>query len=191
MNRLCLPPFRGGVSRREFLKAGAMTVAASIFPGQAQAFARLLPTYEKRLSFYNTHTGEKLDTIYRVGEEYLPQALAEVNRILRDHRTNKIRPIDRQLLDMLHALSVRLETNQPFHVISGYRSPETNGELRKKSRGVARRSMHMTGKAIDIRLPGFELNAVKEAALRLKAGGVGYYPRSEFIHLDIGPVRTW
>jgi uncharacterized protein YcbK (DUF882 family) len=115
----------------------------------------------------------------------------DINHILRDHRTGEIKPIDPDLLDLLHALRTRLGTQRPFHVISGYRSPCTNEQLRSRSRGVARKSMHLFGKAVDIRIPGHDLADLRQAALAEQAGGVGYYPRPGFVHVDVGRVRFW
>ena len=149
---------------------------------------------ERTLSFFNTHTGERLKVAYCCGGEYQPNALKLINTILRDHRANEVKPIDPKLLDLLHELGGVLETDQPYHVISGYRSPHTNGTLQARggaSTGVATKSLHMVGKAIDIRLPGVKLDHLRGAARSLKLGGVGYYPSSNFVHVDTGRVRFW
>jgi uncharacterized protein YcbK (DUF882 family) len=146
---------------------------------------------EKCLSLYNTHTGEGLNAVYWAEGAYLPEALAAVDHVLRDHRTDEIKPIDPQLLDLLYAISEGLGCQQPFHIISGYRSPATNALLRMVSRGVAEHSMHMDGKAVDLRLPGWAAFTVRTIAKDLRVGGVGYYPRSEFVHVDVGPIRYW
>ena len=159
--------------------AGARPPAAAAAPGH------------RRLAFSNTHTGERLDVVYREGGKYLDDALAAIDHLLRDHRTDDVVPIDRTLLDNLASLREVLDTTEPFHVISGYRSPETNAKLAAASGGVARRSLHLQGRAIDIRVPGRELEQVRRAALAMNAGGVGYYGRSDFVHLDTGRVRTW
>jgi uncharacterized protein YcbK (DUF882 family) len=122
---------------------------------------------------------------------YRAAALGQINSFLRDFRTREVHDIDPKLLDLLHRLAGELDAPEPFHVISGYRSPRTNSTLRSKSGGVARYSLHMEGKAIDIRLPGVPLARLKEAALDLKLGGVGYYPGSDFVHVDTGRVRAW
>ncbi len=125
---------------------------------------------------------------------YQPDALKQIDHILRDFRANEIKPIDPVLLDLLHELGGTLETDQPFHIISGYRSPHTNTLLRERggaTTGVASRSLHMVGKAIDIRVPGVKLDHLRGAARSLKLGGVGYYPSSNFVHLDTGRVRYW
>ena len=110
---------------------------------------------------------------------------------MRDYRANEIKPIDPVLLDQLYALKLKTGTKSPFHVISGYRTPATNAMLRRRSNGVARRSYHTKGKAIDIRLPGYDTHRLRNAALSLRSGGVGYYRNSNFVHVDTGPVRTW
>ena len=133
-------------------------------------------------------------TAYCCGGEYQPEALKEINHILRDFRANEIKPIDPGLLDLLHELGGTLETDQPFHIISGYRSPHTNAMLRARGgehTGVASSSLHMVGKAIDIRVPGVKLDHLRGAARSLKLGGVGYYPSSNFVHVDTGRVRAW
>ncbi len=129
---------------------------------------------------------------YHDGRRYLPDGLREVDHYLRDFRTGEVHPIDRGVLDILHALSRNAPGRSPvFHVISGYRSPRTNAMLRQKSHGVAKRSLHMQGKAIDITLPGWETRYLYRAALNLARGGVGFYPKSGFVHVDTGRVRTW
>lgn len=143
------------------------------------------------LSFYNTHTGELLTAAYRTGGRTLSQGLARINHILRDHRAGEVSPIDVKLLDLLCALSRKLDNAKPFHIISGYRSPQTNALLRRLSKGIAKNSLHLYGKAVDIRLPGCRLSHLRQAALELKAGGVGYYPSSNFIHVDVGRIRAW
>ena len=143
------------------------------------------------LAFYNTHTAENLDVCYYRNGEYRPEVLTQINTILRDHRTNEIKPIDPQLLDMLFALSAKIDRSDPFHVISGYRSPRSNAMLRKNGNGVASRSLHMQGKAIDIRVPGYDTEMLKKVAISMKAGGVGYYPEPDFVHIDTGRFRTW
>ncbi|MBK8176523.1 MAG: DUF882 domain-containing protein [Rhodospirillales bacterium] len=148
-------------------------------------------TVERALSFRHRHTDETLNTVYYANGRYLPQALDEVNWLLRDFRTSEIKPIDPQLLDLLYAVRQRLESNESFDVFSGYRSPETNALLRREGWGVARNSLHMQGMAIDIGLPGMETRHIANCALSLQRGGVGIYRRYNFVHLDTGRVRTW
>lgn len=174
--------------RRDFLKFSA-GAAGSLVAASVGAVMR--SSSERSLAFYNTHTGESLAATYWARGAYIDDNLARFNRILRDHRTDEVFPIDPRLLDLLHALRGRLQTEAAFHVISGYRSPATNARLRQNSRNVATRSLHMQGKAIDIRLPYRELEALRRAALALRGGGVGYYPSPDFIHVDVGRVRFW
>jgi uncharacterized protein YcbK (DUF882 family) len=189
------PGTQGRLSRRNFLGFGAAAAATVVLPSQLQARPRTdAKIAERVLSFFNTHTGERLRTAYCCGGIYQPGALKEINHILRDFRANEVKPIDPTLLDLLHELGGVLDTDQPFHIISGYRSPHTNAMLRQRggeSTGVASRSLHMVGKAIDIRLPGVRLDNLRGAARSLKLGGVGYYPSSNFVHVDTGRVRYW
>ncbi len=145
----------------------------------------------RSLGLHNLHTGETLSTTYWADGAYVDGALVEIDRVLRDFRTGEVRPIDRALLDLLHDLRHVLGSTETFHVISGYRSPKTNQALAAKSGGVAKKSLHMRGMAIDVRLPGTQLSTLKEAAVALKLGGVGYYPKPDFVHLDVGRVRYW
>lgn len=179
-------------TRRDFLKrlglaAPALLVADSAFAAVASSAA----LSSRALSFFHTHTGEKLTAEYFTRGAYVTDALAAINHHLRDFRTSEEHLIDPVLLDLLHRLSVATETTKPFRVISGYRSPKTNQMLREKSAGVAASSLHMAGKAIDIRLVDVPLPALRAAAIGLKAGGVGFYPESDFVHVDTGRVRTW
>jgi uncharacterized protein YcbK (DUF882 family) len=186
----------GGLNRRAFLGLGATAAIGALLPERAFAASpaprALVP--ERVLSFFNTHTAERLKVPYCVGGEYRPEALEQVNYILRDFRANLIKPIDPKLLDLLHELGGTLETDQPFHIISGYRSPQTNAMLRERggsSTGVASHSLHIDGKAIDIRVPGVRLAHLRNAATSLKIGGVGFYPDLDFVHVDVGRVRYW
>jgi uncharacterized protein YcbK (DUF882 family) len=178
------------VRRRQFLKLGALAGIAGLAPFAAEATSAA-GAVERRLSFYNTHTGEQLSTLYRVHGACIPEALTEINHILRDHRNNEICSMDERLLDLLHNIQTTLRTNEPLHVISGFRSQETNAMLAKRGNGVAKRSLHLQGEAIDIRVPGRDLAQVRKVALALQGGGVGYYPRSDFVHVDVGRVRYW
>ena len=180
-----------GISRRGFLAAGAAITAACLFPHEAVASVLKAVSGERSLHFYNTHTDEKIKTVYWSQGAYVPEALVDINHILRDHRTGEMKEIDTPLLDLLFALQQQLQRSDTYHIISGYRSPETNAFLRMTSTGIAKSSMHTDGKAIDIRLPGHELKTVRHAALALQMGGVGYYPNSDFVHIDVGRVRYW
>jgi uncharacterized protein YcbK (DUF882 family) len=184
------------INRRRFLTMGLVSAAPIVVP--AAAWARMhvkTSSSSKRepartLSFYNLHTGERLTTVYWEKGEYVPSALEEVDYILRDFRQNEVKPIDPTLLDLLVALRERLQSQANYEVISGYRSPVTNAMLHSQSEGVAAHSLHMDGRAIDIRLPGRALGLVRVAALSLQRGGVGYYP-GRFVHVDTGRVRWW
>ncbi len=182
------------LSRRRFLGLGGVCALGLLAPAVAAAkplTASRLAAEPRRLAFHNLHTEERLDTIFWANGRLVPQALAEINHLLRDHRTNAVRAMDPKLLVLLHALKHKAGARQPFQIISGYRSPQTNAALRAHSSGVASKSLHMSGQAIDIALPGCSLSRLRELALALKGGGVGYYPRPGFIHLDTGPVRHW
>lgn len=185
------PNHRLTVSRRGFLRLGAVFTAGLVLPGTLHAALTPGDSLERRLVFFNTHTREKLDICYARGTDYQPEALAAVNNILRDHRTNEIGAIDTGLLDLLCAIRAQAGDDACLHIISGYRSPRTNAMLRKRSGGVARRSLHMKGHAVDIRVPGLSTAQLRRIAVDLRRGGVGYYPRADFVHVDIGPVRTW
>lgn len=176
-------------SRRLLLRA-SLLAAATLAPLRAHAALDRRPE-NLRLAFHNTHTGERLDVVYAEQGRYQEEALSAIDHLLRDHRTGEVAPIDRKLLDTLARLRASLDTAQPFQVISGYRSPATNAKLAAASSGVARRSLHLEGRAIDIRVPGRSLEEVRRAAISLEAGGVGYYRSSDFVHIDTGRVRTW
>ena len=171
--------------RRELIRLAAGAFALAL-PGVASA--ALTP---RRVAFHNLHTGESLDALYFDKGAYVPDALRAVNKVLRDFRTGDVHPIDPALLDLLASLSGRLGTRASYQVISGYRSPKTNAMLHKASNGVATRSLHMQGMAIDIRVQGVDLGRLHKAALAEGRGGVGYYPSSNFVHVDVGPVRQW
>jgi len=178
--------------RRAFLKAGLALSASLALPLPSLASLADKGERERSLSLHNTHTGESLQSVvYWADGDYLPEALTDINHLLRDHRTNTIKPIDPKLFDLLFALGKKIDSQRPYQIISGYRSPETNRRLRQASSGVAKKSFHLAGRAADIRLPGCKLSHLRRAALNLRGGGVGYYPRSNFIHVDTGPLRNW
>jgi len=205
------------LSRRRFLTWGALATAMSLAPHSAVASRSIfqppkkspgkpIPPYttqsrsffqpgtsppEKAVALYNSHTGESLNATYWVKGQYLPEALSAVDRVLRDHRTDEIKSIDPQVLDLLYAINEELECHRPFYIISAYRSPTTNAYLRFMSRRVAEHSLHMDGKAVDLRLPGWASYTLRRVAVDLQMGGVGYYPRADFVHVDVGPVRYW
>ncbi len=176
------------MNRRQFLsKAGLATAAFTILTPVISRASEI----PRSLSFYNTHTREKLDIIYGWAKTYDQDALEEINYFLRDFRTGDIHSIDPKLLDVLHGVSQTFGSRGTFEVISGYRSPKTNRLLRKKSGKVAKRSLHMQGKAIDIRLTGVNTKKLQQCALKMQCGGVGYYQKSNFVHIDTGRVRFW
>ncbi|MFZ5719102.1 MAG: YcbK family protein [Pseudomonadota bacterium] len=177
------------VRRRQLLTLGAAAGFAT-FAAPAWASA-LAPAAPRRATLHNLHTGDRFDEVYYEGGRYLADALAEANQVMRDWRTGETHDIDPALYDALHVLGSKLDTRAPFQIISGYRSPRTNAMLNARSKGVATKSQHMLGKAIDVRLPGVELSNLHKAALAIGAGGVGYYPSSNFVHLDTGRVRQW
>ncbi len=187
------PCFSGAASRRRLLTtvaAGAAAlVATTALPGLASA-ARALPS-TRALGFRSLHTGEEVTATYL--RDGLPQAegLGKLNHVLRDWRSGEVWEMDRQLLDLLFALRQDMDSQAPFELISAYRSPKTNAKLASKSNGVAKRSLHMRGMAVDVRLPERDLKALHKTALSLKGGGVGLYSKSGFIHVDTGRVRRW
>lgn len=173
--------------RRRFL--ATLGVAAPLLSAPLRCLATTPAPRE--LTFAHLHTGERLRVEYFSGGAYLPDALGEVNRLLRDFRSGDIGVIDPALLDFLHRLAAATDTGKPFEIISGYRSPATNRKLQQAGRGVATRSRHMSGQAIDIRLADVPLAGLRDAALAARRGGVGFYPASRFVHVDTGPVRAW
>ena len=178
-----------GVDRRHFLRTIATAAPVLAIPGLASA-SSVVPG-PRTLAFAHLHTAEKLQVEYMDGLRYLPQALSAVNHLLRDFRTGDVHDIEPALLDLLHALHRSTGSTRPFEVISGYRSPKTNAMLRSHGGGVAPGSLHMQGKAIDIRLADVPLASLRDCALDLRRGGVGYYPASNFVHVDTGRVRRW
>ncbi len=178
--------------RRRFLKTGLGACTLLTLPLAVSAHAAIKKhPFEKKLSFLNLHTGERIRQVYWANGRYIQGALREINTVLRDHRTGDRCAIDTDLFDILYILQSKLGTKQEFHVISAYRSPATNAQLATQSGGVAKNSLHTHGKAIDIRLPGRRLSDLRAAAISLQAGGVGYYPSSNFVHLDTGNFRFW
>lgn len=183
-------------SRRTFFKYSFCSVAAALLlarrswgkPGEPAPLLQAAPL----LSLFNTHTSERLTVAYRTPSgAYDSTALSELNRLLRCHYSNEIHPIDPLALDYLSLLDQKLGGGHDIHVISAYRSPVYNELLQREGRGVASHSLHLQGRALDIRIPGVQLDRLKETALLLARGGVGYYPRSDFVHIDSGPFRRW
>lgn len=173
------------LDRRAFMGAGAAAVGSSLFASPALAAA------PRTLSLVNLHTGESLKATYWEAAGYVPDALQALNKVLRDHRTGEVHKMDPRLFDLLTTLNQKLDTRQTVQVISGYRSPKSNAAMHAKSSGVASHSLHMEGEAMDIRIAGVQLTNLRDAALSLQGGGVGFYPQSNFVHVDVGRVRRW
>ena len=187
--------------RRSFLKSSAVLASVLGAPAISKAATKATPVgpvpvpatapNERILRLYNTHTGETLRSVFWAEGQFIPDALQDINKLLRDHRNNKIAPIDPQLLVLLDRISAQFGDHPTLHVISGYRSPETNAMLHENTTGVAKHSLHMDGMAIDVRIPGQDLAKLHKVAMAQRAGGVGYYPDSQFVHMDVGRVRYW
>lgn len=175
--------------RRSFLKSSVVLASAVGMPALAKA--ALPAPAERAVRLYNTHTGESLRSVFWAEGQFIPDALQDINKLLRDHRNNKVAQIDPKLIVLLNEVSDKFGDSQVLHVISGYRSPESNAKLAAASGGVAKHSMHLDGKAIDIRIPGKNLAQLHKAAMSMRGGGVGYYPDSQFVHMDTGRVRYW
>jgi uncharacterized protein YcbK (DUF882 family) len=176
------------IDRRAALRLG-IGALFTLLPSAGMAAANA--SSKRTVSLVNLHTGEKLKTTYWANGRYVQEALAAIDHNLRDFRTGDSHPIDPRLIDLLHDLRIRLLSKAPFEVISGYRSPATNAQLASAGGGVARKSYHLRGMAIDIRLPDRDLRQIRKAALELRRGGVGFYPKPDFVHVDVGPVRSW
>jgi uncharacterized protein YcbK (DUF882 family) len=176
---------------RRYHRRRILTAGSSFLLGGFAHVSRARALPPRLLAFHNLHTGEHLSTAYWAAGNYLPDEIRRIAWVLRDHRTNSVHPIDARLLDLLYNLNGQVNTSTPFEVISGYRTPQSNAALAAVSEGVASRSLHMLGMAIDIRVPGVTLPHLRAAAISLQGGGVGYYPRSDFIHLDVGRIRYW
>lgn len=178
----------GRLGRREFLHTGLAAIPVLLTrPARAGSAA----SFRRALALRNLHTGESLYRVYWEDGRFVPDALRDIDWVLRDHRTDQVHEIDRRLLQLLSALHSRLDTTEPFEIISGYRSPATNALLQATTTGVAANSLHPRGMAIDIRVPGRPLRRLRAAALALRRGGIGYYPESDFVHIDVGRVRRW
>jgi uncharacterized protein YcbK (DUF882 family) len=174
------------LSRRRLIGTAAATAAVGfVAPVPAVSFA------PRSVALYNIHTGEWLRTVYWADGHYIREAVRDINWILRDHHSDEIRPMDAGVLDVLGNLRDRLDTHDPFLVVCGYRSPTTNRSLYLHHEGVAKYSYHIKGMAVDLRSERRDLSQIRDAALSLRCGGVGYYPRSDFVHVDCGPIRRW
>jgi uncharacterized protein YcbK (DUF882 family) len=179
------------LTRRSLLRVFAAT-AVTAAPTYANAFGFLRGSGDiRKLRITASRTGETLESIYWIDGEYIPEALAEINHIMRDWRTDQAARIDTRTVDIMAAAHSLLETDSPYMLLSGFRSPQTNAMLRSRSRGVARNSLHMKGQAADLRMSNRSVGQMARAAAACNAGGVGKYSRSNFVHMDCGPVRTW
>ncbi len=179
------------MSRRGIIRAfAACSIAAAPTYSQAAGLLRRSGDYRK-LSLYSNRSGEKVDTVYWVDGEYIEPAINEISKLMRDWRRNEIKIIDRNTLDIMAAAQAILDSSQPFQLLSGYRSPQTNAMLRRRSRRVAKYSLHMFGQAADLRMANRSTKQVSRAAISCRAGGVGRYRRAGFVHMDCGPIRTW
>ena len=178
--------------RREFLKRSAVFASMAGLPvlGRAAAMPASIMR-DRTLRMYNTHTGESITTTYWAEGRFIPESMNDINKLLRDHRNNKIAQMDPKLVLLLDQVSTQVKPDSVIHIISGYRSPESNQLLADTTNGVAKHSMHLDGRAIDVRMPGVALANLRKAALGAGAGGVGYYPDSQFVHMDTGRVRHW
>lgn len=168
-----------------------VAIAGLVFPLFPKEGFSAISNQKHKLRFYNTHTDEGLEVCYWANGAYREDELTLINHFFRDFRTGDVKEIDSRLLDLLYVISQKAGPNACLHLISGYRSPETNRKLRQNSNGVARKSLHMIGHAADIRIPGFKTASLRKIAMDIGRGGVGYYPESDFVHVDIGRVRHW
>lgn len=175
-----------GLSRRQVLRMGALFIATSLSPVPGRSHH-----LNRSLHLHNALTGENLDITYWVKDEFVPEALKALNRFLRDPHNGNVTEIDPKLFHFIHDIAGKIGAKGTINIISGYRSPATNDRLRRRNSAAAKGSFHVKGKAVDIRIPGYSVKSLRRAALDLKQGGVGYYPRSKYIHIDTGPVRNW
>jgi len=178
--------FEANTSRRAFCVGGAALAGTALLPE-----AGWCRTDERRLQLRHLHTDERLDLVYHVGGRYVPSALLRVDHFMRDWREDRAIKIDHRVLDFIFAVQLHLGALGECDILCGYRTPRTNEMLRRRTSGVAKRSYHLFGRAVDFNLPQARLRHVRDIALDLGRGGVGYYPHSHFIHLDSGDVRTW
>jgi uncharacterized protein YcbK (DUF882 family) len=181
---------RGGISRRTFLTRVGIAAAGSLLLPSTEAYAKAIAR-DRRLTLLNMHTHEELSVVCCPQQNYDRKLLARFNHFLRDHHTEEVHPMDPALLDLLYAVTVLTRSQGEFKIISGYRAPETNELLRKYSHGVAEHSLHMKGKAIDLRMDDVSSREIRDAVLALEQGGVGYYRAADFVHMDTGAVRSW
>lgn len=183
---------RVDTQRRDLMKYGFAGIVGSAIPfistGNVLAASK---NDAWKVSFRHAHTGESFSGVYRVGDKYLPDAFERLSYVLRDFRTKEVFPMDPHVVDIMSIVQRKTGVQEPLHILSGYRSPKTNAMLGKRTKGVASNSFHMYGQALDIRIPDYSTKKLRNIAKSLQAGGVGYYPRSSFVHVDTGKVRTW
>ena len=179
------------VTRRKLIKLGLLSAVSVIVPRTAFGALNDLLNEKRSLRIYNLHTKERAEIVYWQDGHYDTEALQELNHLFRDHYNGRVKKIDTKLFDYLYAIRQRLQCDEPYHLISGYRSLATNNRLRRRNKRVAKRSLHIKGKAADIRMPGHRIRELRKIAYELRGGGVGYYPRSHFVHIDVGRVRFW
>jgi uncharacterized protein YcbK (DUF882 family) len=180
------------ISRRDMLKMGlaaSLGAIVPLFPAKNVWAASNFSSW--RVAFHHAHTGESFSGVYRVGDKYLPESFDRLNYVLRDFRTGDVFPMDPRILDLVSIIQQKTGASEPLEILSGYRSPKTNNMLRHETSGVAKNSFHMYGQAMDIRSPGTSTSKLRKIAQALRAGGVGYYPKSGFVHVDTGKVRSW
>jgi len=182
---------RTGLNRRSFLSLMVWAGLFSFSSEPAIAAVGAISSGERSLSLYNPVTKESFDGVFWRSGAYDAEALKNINHLMRDTYTGSVKPIDIDLLDLIFAISKELNPQRPFHVICGYRTPETNALLLKRDKRAAKNSYHMKGQAVDIRIPGLKTSTLRRAAYKLKKGGIGYYPWRRFVHIDVGPVRYW
>jgi uncharacterized protein YcbK (DUF882 family) len=177
---------------RRLLLLASMSGFLAVVLQTPTATAADAPAQEYRLRLFHTHTNERIDIVYRRGNEYVPDAVERLDEFLRDHRTGDVKRLDERLFDLLHDLTASLgRAETEINIVCGYRTPWSNEFLRRTTVGVASHSLHMEGEAIDIRIPGVPTAELRDAALALHRGGVGFYPKSQFVHVDVGRVRRW
>lgn len=179
-------PSAPGFSRRQVLQMGGVVIASSLSPTPSWSHHA-----SRSLKLHNALTRENVEVEYWVGGEFVPEALKELNHFLRDPHNGKVTEIDPRLYHLIFDIARRLGAKGIINIMSGYRSPVTNDRLRRRNSAAAKGSFHVKGKAVDIRIPGYSTNAVRRVAVELQQGGVGYYPRSKYVHIDTGPVRSW
>jgi uncharacterized protein YcbK (DUF882 family) len=180
------------MSFKKFLSFAGLFMLFAAFQSPAKAADVSANLEQYRLKLYHLHTGEHIDVVYRIGDHYIPDAIAQLDHFLRDHRTGDMKDYDVHEFDLLHDLMTKLgHPNGEIDIVCGYRTPWSNNWLREHGQGVALHSQHMEAKAIDIRVPGVPTAEVRNVALSMQRGGVGYYPESNFVHVDVGRVRQW